>query len=248
LRKQNSSQIDKTFSFANASKTIHYQVRYSPHRRTIQIKIEKPGKVIVTAPASISDKELMEAVWKKSRWVTSKLTQMQSAQMQFLSQNLASGESVFYLGQNYQLDLQVSRSRSNPEITVGLEQFHVVCQSDSPDYLRALIITWYRERAADKIEERIRFYAPKLGVMPKAVRIKDHKQRWGSCTSSGNLYFNWRCILAPETIVDYIVVHELCHLLVLNHSPGFWSLVGKIMPDYASRRKWLRENSIRLDF
>jgi predicted metal-dependent hydrolase len=135
-----------------------------------------------------------------------------------------------------------------PVIMLDHEQLHINVHSEDQAYLRLHLTAWYHDRAAERVGERIIYYAHQMGVSPRAVRIKDQKKRWGSCTSGGNLYINWRCILAPAPILDYIVVHELCHLLVMNHSAHFWVRVRSILPDFEARRKWLRVNGITLDF
>ena len=102
----------------------------------------------------------------------------------------------------------------------------------------------YKQKAKRQILQRIEYYS---AYIPEAVKInritiKEQKSRWGSCSSKGNLNFNWRLILAPEAVLDYVVVHEMCHLKYMNHSKAFWSEVERILPDYKDRRKWLKEN------
>ena len=96
------------------------------------------------------------------------------------------------------------------------------------------------ERALARIRARVGFYAPRMGVRPGRITVRDQKTRWGSCSSKGNLNFNWKLIMAPPQVLDYVVVHELCHLLEFNHSPRFWTLVEAQMPDYAVWKKWLK--------
>lgn len=100
----------------------------------------------------------------------------------------------------------------------------------------------YRQAAKEYIPKRADYYAAILGVTYNTITIRDQKTRWGSCSGKGNLSFNWRLILAPPKVLDYVVVHELCHRKEMNHSPRFWALVESIMPDYQQYRKWLKEN------
>lgn len=106
----------------------------------------------------------------------------------------------------------------------------------------------YRQAAKEYIPKRAAYYAGLLGVDYNTITIRDQKTRWGSCSSKGNLSFSWRLILAPPKVLDYVVVHELCHRLEMNHSPRFWALVESIMPDYKTHRKWLKENGEKLSF
>lgn len=113
--------------------------------------------------------------------------------------------------------------------------------------VRALVVGWLRTHAADVVAARVQAYLPRLQVQPRTVRVREQKRRWGSCSAGGALNFNWRLILAPAEVLDYVVVHELCHLKELNHSPRFWAQVAGILPEYREPRAWLRNNSLLLD-
>lgn len=104
----------------------------------------------------------------------------------------------------------------------------------------------YRQAAKEYIPKRVAYYAELLDVTYATISIRDQKTRWGSCSSKGNLSFSWRLILAPPKVLDYVVVHELCHRKEMNHSPRFWALVESIIPDYKIHRKWLKENGEKL--
>ena len=104
----------------------------------------------------------------------------------------------------------------------------------------------YRQAAKEYIPKRVAYYAQLLDVTYATISIRDQKTRWGSCSSKGNLSFSWRLILAPPKVLDYVVVHELCHRREMNHSPRFWALVESIIPDYKTHRKWLKENGEKL--
>ena len=109
--------------------------------------------------------------------------------------------------------------------------------------VRAAIRATLSEQALGRIRERIEHYAPLIGKTPGRVTIREQKTRWGSCSSKGNLNFNWKLIMAPPSVLDYVVVHELCHLWEFNHSPKFWALVEQQMPDYRVWKKWLKEHA-----
>ena len=104
----------------------------------------------------------------------------------------------------------------------------------------------YKRKAAEMLSARVHFFARQMGVSVSGITVREQKTRWGSCSSKGNLNFNWKLILAPPEILDYVVVHELCHLKEMNHSPAFWKEVEKVLPDYEKRRQWLKENGWRL--
>ena len=106
---------------------------------------------------------------------------------------------------------------------------------------------WYREKTLSKVKERVNYYKNYFKDEVKDIKVKEQKKRWASCTAKNELLFNWRCVMAPSNILDYIVVHEMCHMEFKNHSKDFWNRVCSVMPDYDSRRSWLRNNGIRMD-
>ncbi|WP_275443598.1 MULTISPECIES: M48 family metallopeptidase [unclassified Halomonas] len=108
------------------------------------------------------------------------------------------------------------------------------------------MLRWYKRQAEQKIKEKVTRFAPAVGVSPMGVGIRTFKSRWGSCTAKGKLEFNWQIMMAPNRMVDYVVMHELCHLIRHDHSPKFWNELERVMPDYQLCREWLRENAERV--
>ncbi|WP_233220376.1 M48 family metallopeptidase [Photobacterium sp. GB-50] len=113
-------------------------------------------------------------------------------------------------------------------------------------YARKGLITWYKRQAEKKIREKVERYAHIVGVETGVIRIKSFKSRWGSCTPYGDLEFNWVIMMAPNRVVDYVVIHELCHLIQMDHSPQFWREVERVMPDYFEHKEWLKDNGHKL--
>lgn len=109
--------------------------------------------------------------------------------------------------------------------------------------VRAAIRTALSERALIRIRERLAFFAPRVGRTPGRITIREQKTRWGSCSAKGNLNFNWKLIMTPPQVLDYVVVHELCHLWAFDHSPRFWALVERQIPDYRAWKKWLKDHA-----
>ncbi len=239
--------MTKTLSFPYGDSVIQFEPVYSSRRRTVEIAVEAPGKVVVVAPEGFSEEELIVLVSQKSKWITQQLFHFRTVRFEPVVRELVSGESLLYLGRNYKLDLKVEDGMEKPEILLDHGVFRIRTQSSSPDYLRPYLIDWYGWKAFEKIDSRIKYFAPKLGITPIGFRIKEQKKRWGSCTKDGMLFFNWRCVLAPAPILDYIVAHELCHILEHQHSARFWKLLRAVMPEFDARKQWLKENGVKLD-
>jgi predicted metal-dependent hydrolase len=106
---------------------------------------------------------------------------------------------------------------------------------------------YYIARGLERITSRIDYYAPKAGISPGKISVRDLSHRWASCSPNGNLAFHWKCMMAPPTIIDYIVIHELCHFHHLDHTDAFWNEVDKLMPAYRERKEWLKKNGTSMD-
>ncbi len=233
-------------SFQYGDTTVLFDVTYSS-RKTISISVEAPGKVRVRAPRGISEDELLHRVQSKARWIVRKLDELKDINIVPVKKLLLNGESFIYLGRDYSLQLITNTSLKKPEIKLDQGMFIVTTPTRNEEVIKREIEAWYRIKAQEYIRERLKYYQPIVGAEPVRVRIKAQQKRWGSCSSIGNLNFNWRAVMAPSPVLDYLIVHELCHLIHHNHSRGFWNLVSSILPDYKERREWLKKNGVYLN-
>ena len=118
--------------------------------------------------------------------------------------------------------------------------------SSQVKYPREAFLRFYKQKAKEKIIERYKHYLPQIGVEPKLVQVKEMPTRWGSCTPAKNIFYNWRCVMAPIAVLDYVVVHELVHLIHHNHSREFWATVSSILPNYEESKNWLMRNGVKM--
>ncbi|MEZ8236799.1 M48 family metallopeptidase [Vibrio splendidus] len=156
-----------------------------------------------------------------------------------------SGESLPYLGRNYRLKV-LKGDLAPTKLLNGRITVTVPDPSTQTHYIHRALTNWYKRHADKKIREKVRRYESLVGVETGVVRTKEFKSRWGSCTPYGDLEFNWVIVMAPNRVVDYVVVHELCHLIHHDHSPQFWKEVERVMPDYKEHKEWLRGNAQNL--
>ena len=221
-------------------------VKRTNRRKTATVKIEQ-GVVQVVVPKTLSQQEIDDLIANKSNWIRQKLILQQSVPVSTPKQ-FVSGESFTYLGRNYRLkvltgDLQpVKLKQGYLQVTVPVEQ-----KSDQA-LIRKLLQDWYLDRASEKLEQKTVKYAQQIGVQPSKIRVREYKSRWGSCSVRGEVSYNWRIIISPNPVVDYVVVHELSHLIHHNHSKQYWNQVRSIVPDYQSKRDWLKTNAGLLDW
>jgi predicted metal-dependent hydrolase len=146
------------------------------------------------------------------------------------------GEGFPYLGRNYRLLLV-----NDQPVPVKLERGRFKMLRSLAPQGRDHMVRWYQVHAAPWLEDRVERFAARVEVQPSGLEVRDLGYRWGSCGRSEKLYFHWRSILLPPPVVEYIVVHELVHLLEPHHTPGFWLRVERAMPDFARRKQWLAE-------
>jgi len=213
-------------------------------RKTIAISFDRDGNLVVKAPLWVNDQEVENFVKSKEEWILSAHRRLKRAKEKELASRLGleNGDELYYLGEKRILNV-VRESRSRAKVRSALDRLvlYVPYEADY-EYKREQLEKWYRKEALFVISEKAGKFAGILGVSFKDIHIKDQKSRWGSCSSKGNLNFNWRILMAPEPVCDYVIIHELCHLVHMDHSPDFWELVGNVCPYYSQCRKWLRDN------
>lgn len=224
---------------------IEFEVTHSK-RTTMAIKISPTGTVHVAVPNRTSKKDIIDWVNSKSGWIIKKLTEIDEIKADITSKEYIQGESFMYLGLDYPLQIEIHNELNKPTADLNCGRFIVRTSTADSKVIRSAMEAWYRYKADEIIQSRIEYYKPMLNVSPNRVTIREQKTRWGSCSFKGNLNFNWKAMRAPFEVLEYLVVHELCHLVHLNHSHEYWSLVSSILPDYKVRKDWLRKNGIRL--
>lgn len=208
-------------------------------RRTVAMIVQPDGKLVVRAPLRMPEGAIREFVESHAEWVRRRQSEARLAAPPPPKQYV-SGESFPYLGNIYPLTI-VARGRPGLRFSDGF----FLAEAARPR-AEQFFIRWYKARAAEVISARAAIFAERFSLGFKDIRITSARARWGSCSPDGRLNFTWRLILAPLPVVDYVVVHELAHLQVKNHSRRFWKKVEAMMPDYRVHVVWLRKNGHRL--
>ena len=217
---------------------LEYTVRRSAKRTKLSIIIERDCQVVVLAPSKASDSAIDSAVQSKRQWIYEKMRHEQK----FKSlphppgKELTSGEGVLYLGQSYRIELV------DPDAEVVCLDAKIFIPKLPLTQRKQHLYDWYFHQAKLHISPRAKDHAKKLGVTYKKVKIVDNQYRWGSCTVKNNINFNWRLIKAPMIVIDYVIVHELAHLLEANHTPKFWNILRAQSPHIEKAKNWLKSN------
>lgn len=201
------------------------------------MEISSDASLIIRAPLRIPFIEIQKIVFSKRNWIINKQRIAREKRLQGFPKNFMERDEFLYLGKKY--PLVILENAVNP--LFFNKEFRII-----RNYLpsaRELFIDWYKKQAQSKIKERLDFYSDSLGYKYNKFGISNARKRWGSCNSKGNIYINWRLIMAPIDIIDYVIIHELAHLKERSHSKKFWERVKIIQGDYKQRRIWLKENA-----
>ena len=222
---------------------LEYQTVWSPKRKKLTITVERDRTIIVHAPQGISEEEVRRVVDAKRQWILTKLRHPQKYQDRLHppGKEVVNGESAPYLGTDYRIEVTETASGE-------IEFSHIFMVPAAHQAKRREVLRdWYIAQAREKILPRVDQHARELGVRFTAAKIVDNRYRWGSCTVKDNVNFNWRLIKAPMFVIDYVIVHELAHLIEANHTPRFWNIVRAKIADLDKAKTWLKENGDVLD-
>lgn len=203
-------------------------------RKTIALEVTDMATLIVKAPYFVSEKAIKDVINRHSKWIEKKITYAKQLQ-RVEKKQFVSGESFFYLGGEYTLFV-VKEQKESLKFDNGF-----FLKEESKPFAEEIFRKWYKKRAREFINQRVLMYANLAGIKFNKIRITSAKKRWGSCSRENNLSFSYRLIMAPLPVVDYVVVHELCHIVEHNHSKAFWGKVKVILPEYKEAREWLKE-------
>lgn len=225
---------------------IEFKVEYRK-RKTLSIKITPPDTIVVISPIGVSEDKLKEIVKNKGKWIVKKLDELKDIDYKSLNKDFKNDETFMYLGKDYTLNIVIDKDLKDPVTKLHENNLFLYTPKRDKVIIKKALELFYREKCTERIIERVNYYKDIIGKSPRIVKVKEQKKRWGSCTSRGDIYFNWRIIMAPPNVVDYIVVHEMCHLIHLNHSKEFWNSVKTIIPNYEEYKKWLKKHGIYMD-
>jgi predicted metal-dependent hydrolase len=207
-------------------------------RRTVGLEIRPDATLVVRAPTRASVWYVESVLRQKAGWIAGGLAKARSHTSLVPRHDFLTGERFPYLGQDW--SFVVVAFQKEPLTFDAKAGFTL----DVAAFDRGEVVfgEWYRARARELLAGRVQYYAPLMGVPVPRLRITGAERRWGSCSTTGTVSFAWRLVMAPMDVIDYVVVHELAHLREMNHSRRFWAVVAPVMPDYAVRRRWLREH------
>lgn len=224
-------------------------------RKNISLKVSPKENIQIIAPNKVS-KDLLKKVLKdNSNWILSKLNKFKTFDDNFLKRDYVDDEIYYYRGKQYRLkilkdmNLQNKNNKSYNYIEIKGDNLEIRTNNWEKDYIKDSLKKWYKLRSEEIIMDRIDFLRKESkdfrSIEPSLVKVKEQKKIWGSCNTSKTIYINSKISMLPLDAIDYIIAHEFCHIIYMNHSKDFYALVQKIIPNYKEIVSWLKENNYK---
>ena len=207
-----------------------------------QVQVDPDGNIIVFASPEHTDEDIEQMLQKNAVKIHKALTTWGDLNRNRVKRTCSEGESFPYLGKTYRLKLVTQQG-----VDLELNGDYFVLNQTLEPHFRVLFQDWYTENGTPVLQERVQLFALRLGQNPKEVVVAELGDKWGACTPSGIIKFNWKLLMAPLSVIDYIVVHELCHLSHPNHTDQFWKSVEMSIPTYRNHVRWLEEHGSGLE-
>jgi predicted metal-dependent hydrolase len=224
--------------------TISYTLKRSMRAKHVRLEVRPETGLIVVIPKSYRPESILDLLKGKRRWILGKLMMFGHVRLPNANKELKSGDTIAYLGQTLEV---VTRQSNRNADSIRLEGNKLIVTTRSKNCRLALVVEqWFRTRAEGLIREKVDKIRGHLGVRYNRLTIRGQKTRWGSCSQKGNLSFNWKLIMTPENVIDYVIVHELAHLKEMNHSKKFWQLVAQHCPQWREHKKWLNNHEAEI--
>ncbi len=242
--------MKKNDSIQTCGKKIDYEIIYSKRRTRAAIVVLPDMKVEFRAPQSLDPETIRKMVNGKAGWIFKKLELFEANRLSDQKKHYFEGEIYLYLGKECTLKIIVLDDIKKPQTSFNNSELTVAIPAEVPEDFVSILVkkavwNFYSKCAEEEVERILIGYSKKLGIVPPVFKVKYQKRRWGSCFSDNVLRINFQLIMAPPEQLEYVIVHELCHVKEKNHSAGFWELVGELMPGYEVHRKSLKKEGWR---
>lgn len=226
-------------------KTIQFEIKYK-NRTSIGITIGSYGEIEVQAPKKTPDERVFQVLEDNWDLIQQKLKEIKNRINGPQNKLYKNGERFLYLGKTYPIKIIQDINIEQDRVMFEGEKLYVYVKQLNEEKYKQALKRFYYQQCKVLVEKSISSYQSHFKTKPRSIRISDSKKTWGTCDSKLQLTFNWRLAMAPREVIDYVVVHEMCHMVHLNHDRSFWRLVGKIMPDYKEKENWLALTSWKM--
>lgn len=226
--------------------TIGFDLVYKK-RKTMSILIDFYGHIEVLVPKETSEEAALQFMEEKWDWIQQKTKERKERFEGQKEKVYDPGEVFLYLGKSYPIQISVDPEAKQDNVVFEGSILKINVKQQEDERIKQALKRFYYRQCKALVEKRIRAYQSEFKIKPRSIKINDDKSTWGTCNSRFELTFNWKLSMAPPEVIDYVVVHEMCHMVHLNHDRSFWRLVGKMMPDYEQRQNWLALSSWKMN-
>jgi len=220
--------------------TIKYRIKRSRRRKTTQIIVTKTGVNVLTIKEK-TDRQISSLMQKNAKWVFRKRLQLREQKPNKITYQ--NNSRLPYLGKNYPLKIKIAKKE---KFHFKNNQFTVNIQNPSRTKVKKLYQEWIKKESLPIFEKFVKMYSKKLGVKMGKILVRNYKNRWGNVTTNGKIGLNQNLIRAPTDIIKYVIAHEICHLIIPNHSQKFWDTLEAVLPNFEERKDWLHRNRLLL--
>jgi predicted metal-dependent hydrolase len=226
-------------------KTIHFEIKYK-NRTSFGITIDGYGMVEVQAPKGTPDESVIRLLEENWNVLQEKIKEMNDRLQGPQEKVYEPGESFLYLGKTYPIEILHDTTIEQDYVLFEKEKLSIFVHVHEDEKIKQALRRFYYQQCKALVEKSISQYQSHFKLKPRDIRISDSQTTWGTCDTRQRLTFNWRLAMAPGEVIDYVVVHEMCHMIHMNHDRSFWRLVGKIMPDYKEKEIWLASSNWKM--
>lgn len=224
------------------------EVRRRPYKRSIGVTLQVNGVIKVSAPRTASLAKIERFLETHGEWIRVNMAKYEELRRRYPPKRYVEGERFLFQGTLHDLRIRTNLSRTRARVRREGQELICECSAASAPAISSAIRAFYKREGCALLSERVRFFAERMQLYPRALGFRSQKTRWGSCTAQGRVSLNWRLIVAPPEVIDYVVIHELAHLRHHDHSRAFWSLVERYCPNYVESRAWLKMHQYEADF
>jgi len=225
--------------------TIYFDLAYK-NRKEVRITIDFYGQIMVEAPKNKSTESILAVIEKNWEPIIQKTKEIKGRMEEPKEKFYRQGEELLFLGKTYMVSVLQKEIKEKDYVEIVGDTLQVYVDHQEEDAVKTALKRFFYQKCKALVQERIRYYQPQFSTKPKSIFIADDHKNWGTCNGKRELTFNWKLVMAPLESIDYVVVHEMCHMTHLNHDRSFWRLVGKILPDYEKRSNWLTLSSWKM--
>jgi predicted metal-dependent hydrolase len=229
----------------HSGEEINFDIKYKK-RTSIGIYIDLFGNVEVQAPKGTPVESVLQLLEEKWDWIQQKSKEMKDRALGPNVKVYDHGESFLYLGNAYPIQIYQDINIKQDHVVFEGDKLHIYVKQVEDEKIKQALKRFYYQQCKALVERSVQSFQSNFKIKPRSIRISDNKRTWGTCDSKLQLTFNWRLAMAPQSVIDYVVVHEMCHMVHLNHDRSFWRLVGKIIPDYKEQENWLALSSWKM--